>query len=78
MRLDAGRVDQNKIVPDYGDGQNKGVDAVEHAAVAGQERAGVFDSCAAFVGRFEQIADLAGDVTRKCPTAERLFGICAH
>src|SRR6202030_3841768 len=62
MRLNAGRVDQNKIVPDYGDGQNKGVDTVEHSAVAGQERARVFDSCAAFVGRFEQIADLPGDV----------------
>src|ERR1700688_3349125 len=62
MRLDAGRVDQNKIVPDYGDGQNKRVDAVEHAAMAGQERAGVFDSRAAFIGRFEQIADLTGDV----------------
>src|ERR1700730_15545905 len=62
MRLNAGRVDQNKIVPDYGDGQNKGIDTVEHAAVAGQERARVFDSCAAFVGRLEQVADLTGDV----------------
>src|ERR1700693_5864574 len=62
MRLNAGRVQQNKIVPDYRDGQNKGVDAIEHAAVSGQESARVFDSCTAFVGRFEQIADLASDV----------------
>src|ERR1700730_11892123 len=62
MRLAAGRANQTKIVPATGDGQNKGVDTVEHAAVAGQECTGIFDSRATFVGGFEQIADLASDV----------------
>src|ERR1700730_12703965 len=42
--------------PEDGGGEEEGVDAVEDAAVAGKHGAGVFYSCAALDGGFEEVA----------------------
>lgn len=47
------RVDEDEVVPDDGDAEDQGVDAVEDAAVAGEEGAGIFDAGGAFAGGFE-------------------------
>ena len=48
--------------PEDGGGDEEGVDAVEDAAVAGKDGAGVLDACAAFEGGFEEIPELRGGV----------------
>src|ERR1700677_4303531 len=48
--------------PEDGSGQEQGIDAVEDAAVAWKDGAGVFDACAAFDGGFEEVSKLGGDV----------------
>ena len=48
--------------PDDWGGEDQAVDAVEHAAVAGEKVAGIFYVGAAFVGGFDQVAGLAGDI----------------
>lgn len=48
--------------PDYGYGEEHGVDAVEHASVAGQDGAGVFDSRSSFYEGFDQVAELGGEI----------------
>ncbi len=48
--------------PEDGGGQEEGVDAVEDAAVAGEEGAGVFDACAALERGFEEVSELGGGV----------------
>src|SRR5258708_2711102 len=52
------------IVPQHGSGEEQGVDAVEHASVAGEKRSGIFDSSTALDERFDQIAELRGDIQR--------------
>src|ERR1700736_134683 len=61
MELRAG-AKQNPIIPDNGNGQDEGVDAIEDAAVAGEYGAGVFHADAALVSGLEKIADLASDI----------------
>jgi len=56
------RVDEDEVVPDYGDAEDEGVDAVEDAAVTGEQAAGIFDACGAFAGGLEEVAHLSGDV----------------
>src|SRR5271170_820967 len=46
-------------------GEEKGVDAVEDAAVTGKHGAGVLDACAALDGGFEEVAQLGGDVENR-------------
>ncbi len=48
--------------PGDGSGENQTVDAIEYATVTGQNRAGVFYRRAAFVGGFDQVTGLSGDV----------------
>ena len=59
--LEAG-IDEDEVVPDHGDAQDEGVDAVEDAAVAGEEAAGIFDAGGALTGGFEEVAHLSCDV----------------
>ena len=56
------RVDQDEVVPNDGDAEDEGVDAVEYAAMAGEEAAGIFDAGGTFAGRFEEVTHLSGDV----------------
>ena len=42
--------------PEDGGGEEKGVDAVEDAAVSGKHGAGVFDACATFNGGFQEVS----------------------
>src|SRR5215469_10236413 len=60
--LHARRVNPQPIIPDNREGEDESVDTIKNTAVAGEERAGVLNAGAALVGRFEQIAHLAGDV----------------
>ena len=53
---------EEEDVPEDGCGEEEGVDAVEDATVSGEHGSGVFDSCAAFDGGLEQVAQLGGDV----------------
>ena len=53
---------EEEYVPEDGGGKEEGVDAVEDAAVAGEEGSGVFDVGAALDGGFEEVAELGGDV----------------
>ena len=46
--------------PEDGRGQQQGVDTVEDAAVAGQQRAGILDPDRAFEAAFSQVAYLRG------------------
>src|ERR1700761_2455276 len=48
--------------PEDGRGQEEGVDAVEDAAVAGEEGAGVLHLCATFQCGLEEVAELGGTV----------------
>ena len=48
--------------PDCWGGQDQAVYAIEHAAVAREQAAGIFDGGAAFVGGFDQVAGLTCDV----------------
>ena len=48
--LDSGRGDQNPIIPDNGDGQDKGIDAVKNTAVSRQKSSGILHASAALVG----------------------------
>lgn len=52
----------NLSVPHHRGSQQEGVNAVENAAVARKEGAGVLDAGRAFEGGLDQIADLCGDV----------------
>ena len=56
------RVDEDEVVPDDGDAEDEGVDAVEDAAVAGEEAAGIFYASGTLAGGFEEVAHLTGDV----------------
>src|SRR5579875_766030 len=53
---------EHEDVPEDGGGEQKGIDAVEEAAVTGQEGAGVFDADAAREGGLGEGAELGGDV----------------
>src|ERR1019366_9951627 len=57
-----GRLHQLKVGVDYREGEEGAVDAVQKAAVAGEEAAAVFDVGAALHGGFGEVAELAGDV----------------
>src|SRR5277367_2312678 len=48
--------------PDDRSGQDQAVDAVEHSAVAGEQRAGVFYRRATFVSGLDQVAGLPRDI----------------
>ena len=56
------RVDEDEVVPDDGDAEDEGVDAVEDAAMAGEEATGILHASGAFAGGFEEVAHLSGDV----------------
>ena len=65
MRLEAAEgevVADSDDEPEDGRGDEEGVDAVEDAAVAGEDGAGVFDSGTALKGGLEEIAELSGGV----------------
>src|SRR5262245_13011118 len=62
------------VNPKYRGGKEQGVDAVEHASVAGEDCAGVFYLGAALDKRFDQIAKLSGDVEDYCEENDRADG----
>ena len=62
-QLGRGRIQQNEIIPDNRNGEDERVDTIEDAAVSGEERAGIFHACAALVGGFEQVANLACNIS---------------
>src|ERR1035438_7976477 len=49
-------------IPEHGSGEQQGVDAVEDAAVAGEQVAGVLDAGRTLESGLGQISDLRGDV----------------
>ena len=49
-------------VPQGGCGEEQGVNAVQDAAVAGKQGAGVFDAGGAFEGGFGEVAHLGGEI----------------
>src|SRR5260370_30875054 len=55
-------IHENQVIPDDGDAEDEGVNAIEDATVAREKAAGVLHASAAFVGGFEEIAHLARDV----------------
>ena len=54
-----------KIIPNDWRGEDQSVNTVEHSAVTGQKRAGVFHSGAALVGGLEQISGLTCDICER-------------
>src|SRR5260370_41741354 len=60
------RVDQGPIIPDTRNGQNQRVDTIEDPAVSRQHPSRILHAGAALVSRFEQVADLACDISRSC------------
>ena len=61
-RRRGGRLHEFKEGVDYREGEEGAVDAVEEAAVAGEEAAAVFDVRAALHSGFGEVAELAGDI----------------
>src|SRR5258708_16364783 len=60
------RVDQGPIIPDNRNGQNQRVDTIEDPAVSRQHPSRILHAGAALVSRFEQVADLARDISPSC------------
>src|SRR5208283_6047650 len=52
----------SRIVPQQGSGEEQGVDTIEHAAVAGKQGAGIFYAGSALDQRFDEIAELRGNI----------------
>src|SRR5215813_1607429 len=63
--LGPGRVDQDPIIPDNGNRQDKCVDPVKNAAMAREQTAGIFDPGAALVTGLQQISHLPCDVSQR-------------
>ncbi len=55
---------RRRIKPQHRRGEEQRIDAVEHAAVAGKNRAGILHAGSALDQRLHQIAKLCGDVQR--------------
>src|SRR5580658_148831 len=65
LRLEASECEEladDEDEPQDGGGQEQGVDAVEDAAVAGEQGAGVLDAGPALEGGLEEVAELGGGV----------------
>ena len=62
---------EEQDVPENRRSEEKGVDAVEDATVAGQHGSGVLDACATLDGGLKEVAELGGYV-KDCGEEERL------
>ena len=59
------RINENEVVPDYGNAQDQGVDAIEDASVAGQESTRILYASGAFTGGFKEVSHLSRDVAQR-------------
>ena len=63
-------IHQNQIIPEDGDAEDEGVDAVEDATVSRKEAARILDAGRTLAGGFEQVAHLASNVSEECHREE--------